>query len=60
MCCFCIGLGSMSDPVATMIVPFVVPGFSGSNVIVPEMPLALDPSKGSSVQVKQNDLRRSG
>jgi hypothetical protein len=50
----------MSDPVATMIVPFVVPGFSGSNVIVPEMPLALDPSKGSSVQVKQNDLRRSG
>jgi hypothetical protein len=31
----------MSDAVATMILPFVAPGFPGSNVTVPEMPLAL-------------------
>ena len=41
MCCRCIGLGTMSDAVATVILPFVAPGFSGSNVTVPETPLAL-------------------
>src|SRR5579862_9198293 len=52
MCCRCIGLGTMSDAVATVILPMVAPGFSGSKVTVPETPLALplmDSSGASSL-----------
>ena len=53
MCCFCIGLGTVNDSLATTILPVVAAGFSGSNVTVPVMPLALplmDSSGASSLK----------
>src|SRR5688572_13330508 len=50
-CSFMVGLPTCKELAATTIVPFVADGFSGSNVTVPEMPLAvpLIDSSGASV-----------
>src|ERR1043165_4950801 len=50
-CSFIIGFPTCIVLAATMILPLVAPGFSGSNVTVPEIPLAvpLIDSSGASV-----------
>src|ERR1035437_726555 len=40
-CCCCMGLPTCRDELATMILPLAAEGSAGSNVTVPEMPVAL-------------------